>query len=161
MSASTESIPPVRFETMPLKQKKDLNNQECIICYEDLTNNVVSTRCNHLFHKHCVQDWVINRKKNVCPYCTQQNPLLGAKNIVYIESNATSDKTSKTGSNRTDKKQETPDNQTPNHLWTRVKSIFVKALPFLLVFIGIVLFFYVYSNYWLCCTKIPPVVSVI
>jgi ankyrin repeat protein len=47
-------------------------NPDCSICFEpmvDLKNlaMVIETKCNHYFHKGCLDDW--RKKKNTCPLC--------------------------------------------------------------------------------------------
>lgn len=40
---------------------------ECIICMQELDNNVVSTNCCHKYHKDCIEEW--SKKSNLCPIC--------------------------------------------------------------------------------------------
>ena len=55
--------------------KENFNNEICSICleelinYDDVENNdeVISLVCNHMFHKKCVDPWIINNKN--CPLC--------------------------------------------------------------------------------------------
>ena len=37
----------------------------CSICLEDLKSNLITTPCNHQFHRLCLKKW----KKNSCPLC--------------------------------------------------------------------------------------------
>ena len=54
---------------------EEISDEPCSICLEplydkeDLENNkpVISLRCNHMFHKECIDPWVINNK--CCPLC--------------------------------------------------------------------------------------------
>ena len=42
------------------------NENECPLCYELLSeNNSITTRCNHTFHKSCLNKW----NKSSCPMC--------------------------------------------------------------------------------------------
>ena len=41
---------------------------ECSICYELIdTNNNQILKCNHVFHKECINKWL--KKNNKCPIC--------------------------------------------------------------------------------------------
>lgn len=44
--------------------------QQCIFCFEELTNeSVCGIQCTHLYHKHCLIQWLeLNR---CCPICKQ------------------------------------------------------------------------------------------
>jgi Ring finger domain len=45
---------------------------ECCICLEKFQHNESLTslpRCQHIFHPTCVGSWILQRKKNVCPFC--------------------------------------------------------------------------------------------
>lgn len=55
---------------------KDLDNyslniedqeNDCSICYESLDNSACKIGCNHVFHKHCLREWIKNSK--TCPIC--------------------------------------------------------------------------------------------
>lgn len=40
----------------------------CNICYEG--NNLIKTKCNHHFHKQCLEKWYTNHESgHVCPCC--------------------------------------------------------------------------------------------
>ena len=46
-------------------------SNECVICLEALyKTNVVSLKCNHLFHTSCIKEWV--SYKNKCPICSSK-----------------------------------------------------------------------------------------
>jgi hypothetical protein len=61
-------------ELCPLKCA-GLNNveicdlDECCICKEKFNNNELHRKlpCNHTYHAHCIEDWIIRNKK--CPIC--------------------------------------------------------------------------------------------
>lgn len=42
-------------------------NKECCICYEKNTNIWINLKCNHEFHKICLNQWLI--KNRTCPIC--------------------------------------------------------------------------------------------
>jgi len=44
------------------------NNDTCSICLEPLKNNIIITKCNHVFHKKCIIR-IINNHHNKCPLC--------------------------------------------------------------------------------------------
>jgi hypothetical protein len=59
-----------------------INYQECVICLEPLsqlpgdpetvTGSIFRTPCNHMFHKKCLKDWMV--EKNQCPNCRAALP---------------------------------------------------------------------------------------
>ena len=70
----------------------------CAICLSEVrsTRNNTPTRCGHIFHSHCLQEWK-NKGKNTCPTCrkvidgsqykvtvTIQNNYTAAANSVYL-----------------------------------------------------------------------------
>ena len=47
---------------------------ECPICYQCINNDIYKTKCNHLFHKSCLNLWFSRQEKDnsfnfSCPYC--------------------------------------------------------------------------------------------
>jgi hypothetical protein len=40
---------------------------DCSICFEELGDDVVTTECNHLFHRQCIRNWL--REHSSCPLC--------------------------------------------------------------------------------------------
>ena len=45
----------------------------CVICCEsDSLHNLCTTKCNHVFHKNCLQKWCI--LNNSCPTCRRKDP---------------------------------------------------------------------------------------
>ena len=47
---------------------------ECIICMDNLNNNLMTTNCGHKFHKKCLIRWLKNNKTyhgttGSCPIC--------------------------------------------------------------------------------------------
>lgn len=70
---------------------KQILNKECSICLEviqikkkkfNFRNNFIKLKCNHIFHKSCINEWykVCKNKKTelICPYC---------RNIININDN--------------------------------------------------------------------------
>lgn len=43
----------------------------CCICLNEIEKTVCSLKCNHKFHKKCVEDWL--EKNPTCPICRDQN----------------------------------------------------------------------------------------
>jgi hypothetical protein len=43
------------------------NNQDCIICMEELKFNKFTLKCRHSFHESCVKEWCITNPS--CPIC--------------------------------------------------------------------------------------------
>ncbi|CAD8158726.1 unnamed protein product [Paramecium octaurelia] len=40
---------------------------ECIICLQKITDKYVMLRCDHYYHKECIDHWV--KQKEICPLC--------------------------------------------------------------------------------------------
>ncbi|KAF1954720.1 hypothetical protein CC80DRAFT_594777 [Byssothecium circinans] len=48
------------------------NNDQCPICYSDIDINTISTPCNHIFHRECLDTWLrtLDRSQDgTCPSC--------------------------------------------------------------------------------------------
>ncbi len=53
----------------------EISEEPCSICLDQLYNkddiennkSIISLKCNHMFHKECIDPWVINNK--CCPLC--------------------------------------------------------------------------------------------
>jgi hypothetical protein len=43
------------------------SEEECSICYEDIVKSSVVLRCKHLYHKECIDKWLVNN--TTCPQC--------------------------------------------------------------------------------------------
>lgn len=52
---------------------KLLEKQECQICLIDLGDHVASLHCGHVFHSHCIIEWLDHQAKlgrnKTCPSC--------------------------------------------------------------------------------------------
>lgn len=47
-----------------------MENNTCAICFEDIDDfNCKRISCNHLFHKECLDRWILY--KRVCPMCRE------------------------------------------------------------------------------------------
>ncbi len=51
----------------------NLNPQEdiCPICRDQMIIEVISTECNHKFHKDCLTSWIRASRRCQCPMCNQ------------------------------------------------------------------------------------------
>ena len=61
-----------------VRKTKKINNEEiCVICQEDYSNNhrASTMYCNHTFHKSCLKTWLNERP--CCPLCNIDLDLLG------------------------------------------------------------------------------------
>lgn len=47
--------------------------EDCPICYEELRLETKTTRCNHTFHKECLEEWL--RSESICPLCRNEYPI--------------------------------------------------------------------------------------
>ena len=58
--------------TLERKNKNNFNdNKTCSVCYDDFTSNnlLYVVRCNHAFHKGCINSWFTSSK--TCPLCRE------------------------------------------------------------------------------------------
>ena len=46
-----------------------MTTEECPICFEELTNDILVTECNHSFHKECISFL----ENNACPICRAES----------------------------------------------------------------------------------------
>lgn len=58
-----------KLNKMPFQKTMNLNCETCVICYEDLEDNVeiILLPCKHPFHTECICTWLENSTK--CPLC--------------------------------------------------------------------------------------------
>jgi hypothetical protein len=59
----------IRNTTM--EQEAAVQETECPICMSTIWTNtsVVLETCGHLFHEHCITEWIYTQHKNSCPCC--------------------------------------------------------------------------------------------
>lgn len=60
------------FEKKAILLESSGVDEDCSICLDKLTNDVVSTECNHLFHKSCIEKWIQTNRSTIiknCPNC--------------------------------------------------------------------------------------------
>jgi hypothetical protein len=54
-------------------------NSSCSICYDNISNNIVSLKCNHHYHLICIYNLIKQKKSysNKCPLCRLEflNPI--------------------------------------------------------------------------------------
>ena len=63
------------------------NNNECSICLDliDYEKDIIEIlKCNHFYHKICINKWY-NNKKNTCPNCRLSQYILEIEDIEDIE----------------------------------------------------------------------------
>ena len=67
------SEPPSRCPSPPpATQGLAADAAECIICTDPLADGLSITKCGHVFHAHCLQQWFESGGKVVCPLCKTQ-----------------------------------------------------------------------------------------
>ena len=42
-------------------------NKFCCICLDNIRYNGIELKCNHIFHKNCIEEW--KKYNNICPIC--------------------------------------------------------------------------------------------
>jgi hypothetical protein len=55
------------YSNFIIENNNTKNCDECSICYEEMNNDIVFTKCKHKFHKKCISEWICY--KNTCPKC--------------------------------------------------------------------------------------------
>ena len=53
-------------------QLKELNTNNCPVCFDKIENKAIKTPCNHYFHQECLDEWIvknINKPNQNCPIC--------------------------------------------------------------------------------------------
>ena len=61
---------------------------ECAICFNNLTDEIAILKCNHKFHFKCITRWM--KKKNnfvkFCPFCPDtENEIINIINPICVE----------------------------------------------------------------------------
>lgn len=53
----------------PTEKKHKVVDDICVVCHYEMTDtdDVITTECNHQFHRHCLLEW--NEHKFNCPMC--------------------------------------------------------------------------------------------
>jgi len=67
--ADIDKIPKTKF-VKSLTDMLQFNQDSCPICFEEYQNDVDVTSlpsCEHIFHSHCIQNWLV--KNPLCPIC--------------------------------------------------------------------------------------------
>ena len=59
-----------------------MNEQTCIICFDQLPDNKLAC-CNKLVHEKCVREWWSKSELSNCPHCRQKANLVD--NIITVE----------------------------------------------------------------------------
>lgn len=69
MMCSKLSLAEETFANMKSQNAVRSYNRECIICTDRFVDAdiVEKLKCSHIFHKHCVDEWIIYKK--CCPLC--------------------------------------------------------------------------------------------
>ena len=57
--------------------------EECIICLEDLKENIVILNCKHRYHYSCIQQWFFKKKSLSCPMCRGESEIVNILNETH------------------------------------------------------------------------------
>jgi hypothetical protein len=127
------------------KEYKIQQKNECIICYEILTESMLITRCNHAFCDNCIINY-LNLYNELCPIC--RNP---CQISMFIEDKQLSQQRLQEWSDRDilqNPIQEYIDNELPEYspfIYSFLSKIRANHLIFIGIFILIVI--YIISDY--------------
>lgn len=62
-------------ESSSLVDDEIIATTECSICYELLNKaNLQTLCCNHMFHKTCIDKWLVTGGQTTCPICRTEQP---------------------------------------------------------------------------------------
>lgn len=66
---TTETAIASALSRKKFKKEKEGSQETCVICLEEFVENtqVNQLRCNHIFHKECIMNWL--RESGFCPIC--------------------------------------------------------------------------------------------
>ncbi|WOL14710.1 RING-H2 finger protein ATL50 [Canna indica] len=74
---SDVTLPPyhVGLNTSRYKYSTDKPNStvECIFCLTSVEEGeeITEIRCKHIFHRHCLDRWLVHRQRATCPLCRE------------------------------------------------------------------------------------------
>ena len=61
----------------------------CVICLEELDDQVINYNCKHIIHTHCLLDYVKSQIKNkqdiICPICRNVECCVGSKHYETVK----------------------------------------------------------------------------
>ena len=57
--------------------------EECVICLEDLKENIVILNCKHIYHYSCIQQWFFKKKRLSCPMCRGESEIVNILNETH------------------------------------------------------------------------------
>lgn len=60
------------FFTKKKVVKRENLEKECIICLDDIEDEDYITKCNHRFHKKCINEWISIYSNKECPICRKE-----------------------------------------------------------------------------------------
>ena len=56
---------------------------ECVICLEDLKENIVVLNCKHRYHYQCMQQWFLKKGRLSCPMCRGESEIINILNETH------------------------------------------------------------------------------
>lgn len=60
-------------DTIVIRRAKFEKGAICNICLDELTYEnpilITTTKCNHVFHRICLLNWILTNKIHTCPTC--------------------------------------------------------------------------------------------
>lgn len=60
-----------------------MDDDECIICFEQLNNEICILNCKHRYHYDCLVKWIekSNNISNLCTICNKRSEIINIINI--------------------------------------------------------------------------------
>jgi hypothetical protein len=65
---TTYKVEKIYNDISPICEHNTFDQVQCVICFEDLKTNFRQLPCEHVFHKQCIDTWILDQKGN-CPIC--------------------------------------------------------------------------------------------
>ena len=63
----------ITMGSMISKKSQASEDDNCIICIDNLSNDYATLQCGHHFHRACVKPWMLRRQS--CPICRQHDAI--------------------------------------------------------------------------------------
>ena len=59
----------IQYHFTKIDTSNNTNHSKCVICLNEMNNDVIMLKCNHMFHSKCILDWNVYGNGKTCPVC--------------------------------------------------------------------------------------------